>query len=130
MPLKLYLFLKRIDKLLPSLGRNDRAENDRRVVGDRDHVAVELRVEDADRGEAVRDRVGDCASDRQTGRAVQQDDPATRQFAGSVHLAEASDGVLDDDVVGCRGSEGQLQGVAIAGDAESSHGGLLRGCGP
>ncbi len=130
MPLELYLFFKRIDKLLPCLGRDDRAELDRRVVGDRDDVAVQLRVEDADRGEAVRDRVGDGAGDRQAGRTIQQDGPAARQFAGSVHLGQACDGVADDLVIRGRSAEADLQDVGGTGDVESAHGGLLRGCSP
>lgn len=114
-----------MNKLFARLGRDDRAELDCRVVRHRDHIAVELRVEYADRREAVRDGVSDGASRRQARRAVQQDGPTSRELASRVHLGEAGHGVLDDDVVGRRVAEGNPHYVAGAGDVESVHGVLL-----
>ena len=109
---------------MPS-GCDDRAELDFGVVGDRDHVPVELRVEDPDSAESVCDRVSDGTGHRQRCRAVQKDDPAAREFAGSVHLGETGDGVLDDLVILRGSAEGQLQDVGVAGDVVAAHGVLL-----
>jgi hypothetical protein len=91
-------------------------------VGDRDHVAVKLRVEDADRREAVCDRVSDGTRDRQRGRAVQQDDPAARKFILGVHFGQPRDSVLDDLVIRRRGAEADPEDVVGTDDVECAHG--------
>lgn len=94
-------------------------------MGNRNHVAVELRVEHPDGAEAVCDRVSDGTGDGKAGRAIQQDGPAAGEFAGSVHLGETGDSIADNLVVLRRGAEADLEYVVGAGDVESAHGVLL-----
>ena len=116
---------KIIDKLLHHLDRDDRAELDRRVVGDRDDVAVQLRVEDADGAEAMRNRVDDGAGNWQAGWTIQQDSSTSRQFARRIHLGEASHNILDDDIVGSWGTKADLHNIGGTDDVVAVHDGLL-----
>ena len=103
------------------LRRDDAAERVGRIVGHGDHVAIELRVEDRNRSETVGDSMGDCHSDRQRGRTVEQDHATTAQVTGLVHLVQTGDGILHDLVVLGRVTKGELEDVVGAGDVVCSH---------
>lgn len=125
------IYAKRWSSTRNQLGlrRDDAAELVGRIVGHGDHVAVQLRVEDRNRSEAVGDGVGDRHSNRQRGRTVEQDHATTTEVTGLVHLVETGHGILHDLVVLGRSTEGELEDVAGTGDVVSAHDvSFQRGC--
>ena len=91
------------------------------AVGNGHHIFGQLRIEDRDGLELVREGVGQHHGDRQRSRAVEFDHATAIQFTRLFHLGQPRDSVADNLVVLGGSPETDLEGVTITSDVVCVH---------